>query len=205
LPPHPDALVDDTGDWVDIGPDDVLWKVHFTTGHHVVPWNRLRYWGPSRAGRFDPHAGSDLEPAVQDVGVSYTSAHVPSALAEVFQNRRTINTTEGAPYMTGWFPTRPLRVLDLTGTWPIRNGASHVINTGRTDFTRAWARAIYERWPAVDGVMHASKMTGRPCVCLWTAAADSFPVAPSFARALADPSIRSLMVKSSDEVGFRLH
>jgi hypothetical protein len=41
-------------------------------------------------------------------------------------------------------------------------------------------------------------------MCLWTAAADSFPARPSFSHALAAPLLRGLLQTVVDEVGYRL-
>lgn len=84
--------------------------------------------GPGRRMRFDPHLPP---PRVQDRGVCYTAFDLPTAIAEVFQETRAVNLRRGAPWLTAWLPSRPLRLLDLTGLWPLRNGASHAINTGR--------------------------------------------------------------------------
>ena len=46
----------------------------------------------------------------------------------------------GAPAVTAFRFRRPVRALDLTGGWPLRAGASHVINTGRETATRACSR-----------------------------------------------------------------
>ena len=101
--------------------DTVLWRVHRTSGEHVVPWDQLRYWGPASTMRFDPQ---EPPPHVQSRGVSYAALSVPTALAEVFQRTRVINIRRCMPYLTDWSPARPLTLLQLAGTWPIRAGAS---------------------------------------------------------------------------------
>ena len=77
--------------------------------------------------RFEPPAHEQARE------VSYAALAIPTALAEVFQHRRVINTRRDAPYLTGWHPARTLTLLDLAGPWPLAAGASHVINTGRRD------------------------------------------------------------------------
>lgn len=178
----------------------MLWRAHRTAGPNVVAWDQLRYWGPS-AARFDPH---EPPPSAQDIGVSYAALNVATSLAEVFQDRRVINTVRHSPYLTAWQPRRSLRLLDLTGTWPVRNGASHALNTGRHDLCRAWARAIYKKWGSADGLFYSSATTGQPSVVLWTAAKESFPKAPSFSRALSDPAVRPFLQAATDEIGYRL-
>ena len=160
-----------------IGSGVVLWRVHFTGTEHAVAWNRLRRHGPVETCRFDPHpAGA---PTTGAEGVAYTALDVTTALAEVFQQpARIINSRRNAPQLTGFNPTRELTLLDLTGDWPLHAGASHVINTGRRDRCRAWARAFRAAWPHVDGLCHVSSMTGLRCVTLFRPAADALPGAP---------------------------
>jgi hypothetical protein len=181
--------------------DTVLWRVHRTAGGHVVGWDQLRYWGPSTAMRFDPH---EPPPRVQDRGVSYTALSVPTALAEVFQQRRVINTHRGAPYLTGWIPSRTLMLLDLTGRWPIYAGASHVLNTGRRDICRSWARAIHTKWPELDGLRHHSAMTGGDAVTLFTVAADSFPTRPTLSLPLDHPGLRAHILDAATQISYRI-
>ncbi|MGO9100104.1 MAG: RES domain-containing protein, partial [Mycobacterium sp.] len=43
---EPDDIADYTG---------TLWRVHRTEGEHVLPWNKLRTYGPLPSMRWDPH------------------------------------------------------------------------------------------------------------------------------------------------------
>lgn len=181
--------------------ESVLWRVHRTSGDHVVPWNQLRHWGPSPTMRFDPH---EPPPRMQVRGVSSTALTVPTALAEVFQQRRVINTRRGAPYLTAWAPACALTLLDLTGIWPIQAGASHVINTGRRDHCRAWARTIHTAWPALDGLWHHSSMTGGEAVTLFTHAGDSFPARPMLSLPLDHPGLRAHLLDAATALGYRV-
>jgi hypothetical protein len=70
----------------------------------------------------------------------YLAADLASALAEVYQDSRIMNPTTNHAYLTGFAPTRGLRLLDLTGNWPLRIGTSHTVNAGRKDLTWTWAR-----------------------------------------------------------------
>ncbi len=198
LPPAPEALEREDGDLVALASHTVLWRAHRCAGEHVVPWHQLRYWGPTGA-RFDPQPPP---PGPSERGVGYTALDVATCLAEVFQQTRVIDTSRGAPYLTAWRPTRPLHLLDLTGGWPIRNGASHVMNTGPHELCRAWARAVVTRWPELDGLWHVSAMTGRPEVTLFTAAAATFPHRPLFSRPLADPGTRGWIAAAADLIGY---
>jgi hypothetical protein len=200
LPPAPETLAWEEGDLFALTRHTVLWRLHRCAGENVVPWNELRFWGPSHA-RFDPQ---ELPPGPSDRGVSYSSIDIATCLAEVFQDRRTVNTSRGSPYLTAWRPTRIMHLLDLSGTWPIRNGASHLLNTGPYDLCRGWARAIYRRWPDLDGLWHLSAMTGRPEVTMFTAARDTFPARPLFSRPLDDPGTRGWIVAAADEIGYEV-
>lgn len=201
LPPPTEQLRYQPQHRHELDAETVLWRVHRTSGEHVVPWNRLRYWGPSATMRFDPH---EPPSRTQDRGVSYTALTVPTALAEVFQQTRVLNSRRGAPYLTAWSPTRALRLLDLTGTWPIQAGASHVINTGRRDYCRAWARAIHTAWPELDGLWHHSAMTGGDAVTLFTHAGDSFPARPMLSLPLDHPGLRGHVLAAAAQLNNRL-
>lgn len=188
-------------DWAETAEGTVLWRIVRTSGPNVVAWDRLRTWGPS-AARFDPHP---LPPGEHPgVGVAYSATDLATALAEVFQDRRVVNTNRHRPYLVAWGPTRSLRLLDLRGTWPVRNGASHAITSGRHDLCRQWARAIFARWPGADGLLSASAMTGRDVVVLWTPAGDSFPSRPLLSLPLSHPGLRSFLRAASDQIGFDL-
>lgn len=193
FPPEHDRMLDTA---------TVLWRVHRTSGEHVVvPWNRLRYWGPGATMRFDPH---EPPPHAQSRGVSYAALSVPTALAEVFQRTRVINTRRGAPYLTAWSPARPLTLLDLTGAWPIQAGASYAINTGRRDYCRAWARAIHSMRPDLDGLWQHSAMTGADAVTLFTHSADSFPDRPLLSLPLNHPGLRGHLLAATTEIAYRV-
>jgi hypothetical protein len=200
LPPAPEALTWEEGDLSALPRHTVLWRLHRCAGENVVPWNELRFWGPSHA-RFDPQ---EPPPGPSDRGVSYVSADIATCLAEVFQDRRTVNTSRGSPYLTAWRPTRIMHLLDFTSTWPIRNGASHLLNTGPHDVCRAWARVIYTRWPDLDGLWHVSAMTGRPEVTMFTAARDAFPARPLFSRPLDDPGTLGWIAAAAEEIGYEV-
>lgn len=201
LPPEPDELRFPPEHLRSVGADVVLWRVHRTSGEHVVAWNQLRYWGPGATTRFDPQ---EPPARLQNRGVSYAALTVPTALAEVFQRTRVINARRGSPYLTGWTPARTLSLLDLTGTWPVQVGASHVLNTGRRDHCRAWAAAIYTARPDLDGLWHTSSMTGGHAVTLFTHAADSFPDRPALSLPLDHPGLRALLFNAAEQIGYRV-
>jgi hypothetical protein len=179
----------------------VLWRVHATVGDHVLAWNELRYWGPATTMRFDPHLPP---PRLQDRGVLYAGSAIPDVLAEVYQQTRVVDRGAEGGYLAAWCPTRQLRLLDLTGSWPVRAGASYTINTGRKDHCRLWAQAIHTERPDLDGLWHHSSMTGGTLITLFTHAADSFPERPGFDMPLAHPGLRLPLLDACRSIGYRL-
>lgn len=181
--------------------DTVLWRLHRTSGEHVTAWNRLRYWGPASTMRFDPH---EPPTSLQGRGVTYAALSVPTVLAEVFQQTRVINLRRGAPYLTAWSPAREPALLDLTGTWPIRAGASYALNTHRRDHCRAWARAVHTARPDFDGLWHHSSMTGAETVTLFTHASNTFPDRPRLSLPLDHPGMRGHLLAAAADIAYRI-
>lgn len=196
-------LLASAGDLHTVSAAQALWRVHDTASVHAVPWNKLRHYGPVLSCRWDPHPDPPGEHP--DVGVTYLAADVPTALAERFQqHRRVINTRRGVPYLTGFRLARPVTLLNLTDTWPLRAGASHVLNTGRRDITREWARKIVNDYPHLDGLWSTSSMSGRPCVTLFTPAADALPAAPLFSEPLTHPGLATYLAEAAVSIGYRV-
>jgi hypothetical protein len=189
---EPDDSVEYTG---------TLWRVHRTEGEHVLAWNKLRTYGPLPSMRWDPHPGP--QPSSGD-GVLCAAVDVATSLAEVYQTTRVIDTRAGAPNLTAWQPHRRLRLLDLSGTWLLRNTASAALLAAPRSICRRWARAIYTTWPELDGLYVPSTMTGRPNIVLWNAAADSIPAMPSFSRPLTHPLVWSIAQAGAAEIGYRI-
>jgi hypothetical protein len=179
-----------------------LWRVHRTEGEHVLPWNKLRTYGPLPTMRWDPHPGP--QPISAAECVLYAAADVATSLAEVYQTTRVIDTRAGAPTLAAWQPQRRLRLLDLSGTWLLRNTASAALLAAPRSICRRWARAIYTIWPELDGLYVPSTMTGRPNIVLWNAAADSIPTMPSFSRPLTHPLVWSIAQAAAAEIGYHI-
>ena len=185
-----------------VGCPETLWRVHRGEGPHVLPWNGFRTFGPLPTMRWDPHPGD--EPAPSTVGVLYCAGDIATCLAEVFQLTRSVDSHSGAPVLSAWQPLRPLRLLDLTETWPVRNGASATLLTAPRSVCRRWARAIRCIWPDLDGLRVRSTLTGRDAVVLWQPAVDSMPELPLFSRPLAAPLVWSMARISAREIGYQM-
>jgi hypothetical protein len=202
-PPEPARLraLGVTDAVVAVAPHTVLWRVLPTNGPHVVAWNELRRFGPVVGGRFDPH---EPPPHDQQEGVQYLAVDLPTALAEHFQATRVVDRRRRAPAVVAWRPTRTLELVDLTGSWPLRVGASHVINTGPRARCQQWARSIRSAFPRLDGLWSTSSMTGRPCVTLFHPARTAFPADPELSQLLAHPGLTPWLAAACREVGYHL-
>jgi hypothetical protein len=193
---------------VEIEPDEkvvptgtTFFRVYFRGSPYPTTWRAFRHFGPTDA-RFDHHV---RPPRAQERGVLYLATHPRTALAEVFQRRRTINARRGNPWLVGLETVDHLKLLDLTGLWPTRAGASMALSTGPRARTRPWARAAYEAYPDVHGLWYGSSMDSmRGCAALFERAEHALPPAPAFHRALADTALRALLERWAGELNYRL-
>ncbi|RLV56093.1 RES domain-containing protein [Aeromicrobium phragmitis] len=178
---------------------DVLWRIHATGGEHPSAWNALRNWGPLVTARFDPWSPP---PTKHDDAVGYFGWDWATCLAEVFQTTRSIHVEPGrGVLLTGFQPQRSLSLLDLRGEYPVRVGASHLINSGPRHRCRAWAQALRQAHPNLDGMVYTG-IAGRSCVVLYTA--EVFPTSPTFSRQLHDPAIAAHVADAAHQIGYRL-
>ena len=160
----------------------VLWRLYFRGGNHPTLWDSFRAHGPVR-GRFD----HQLPPAhAQLRKILYSAEHGPTCLAEVFQDTRLIDREAREPWLVAFEIQREAPLLDLTGSWPTRAGASMAIGTGPRPRAQRWSRAIYEAYPDLDGLYYLPRCTG--AITRW----------PSYERAVGGcPPGRSSIVRSS--------
>jgi hypothetical protein len=178
-----------------------LFRIYFAGGSHPGGWNGFRYFGPTNA-RFDHH---DPPRRVQTKGIFYAARDPVTCLAEVFQATRVIDRAGNAPWLVGFEITRDVVLLDLTGTWPTRAGASMAINSGPRPKARAWSRAIYAAYPRVEGLFYGSSMhANRPSYALYERALSALPSAPMFHRALSDPSLLRRLNAAATALGYGL-
>ena len=137
--------------------------------------------------RFDHHQSP---PGLQVRGVVYGALAVPTCFAEVYQGTRTIERSRNQPWLVGFSLTRDLRLLDLTGNWPTRAGASMAIATGRRDRARRWTLRIYEDYSAIEGLLYGSSMdANQPAIALYERARNALPRRPLFHRSVADRAL----------------
>lgn len=178
-----------------------LFRIYRAAGPHPAAWNGMRHFGPTPV-RFDHH---DPPPRVQAKGILYAAADVVTCLAEVFQATRVIDRTADLPWLVAFDLVRVVPVLDLTGAWPTRAGASMAINSGPRPRARSWSHAFHAAYPAVEGLLYCSSMhANRPSVALYERAAGALPAAPAFHRALADPALLPRLNAAATRLGYGL-
>ena len=183
-------------------PTDVLWRVHRTTGSHVLPWNGLRTFGPIL--RFDHHPRPrDEHP---DYGIWYGASSPRGALAEAFQSARVIDRHYGDPYLTGVRCLRPLRLLDVSGidggAWATRVGGNHALDSAAHGRTQHWARSIHRAHADLDGLMYRGRFAGSVCIALVERVEDAFPVRPELSLPLTHPALAGPIDTAGRQLGY---
>jgi hypothetical protein len=196
------------GDLEKVSPDlrslpagTVLWRLYLRGGRHPTFWNTFRAFGPTRS-RFDHQVPP---PKLQVRRILYAAEEGPTCLAEVFQDTRVIDRAAHDPWLVGFELAEALELLDLTGSWPTRAGASMAVSSGPRPRAQRWSRVIYEAYPAVQGLYYPSSMHGnRPSVALWERAASAVPSIPIFHRPLVDPALLPVLSRVAKDLGYGL-
>jgi hypothetical protein len=201
MPPAPAALARIGAETIALAAGTPVFRVYFAAGPHPDAWNSFRHYGPLR-GRFDHHLPP---PHLQERGVVYLARHPRTCLAEAFQTTRRIDVFTGQPTLVGFRVVRNLLLLDLTGLWPTRAGASMAISSGPRPRAQRWAQAVYEAFPDMDGVLYGSSMAGNaPCLALFERAADALPRNPDLHRPLSDPTLEPLLLRAAGALGYEM-
>jgi hypothetical protein len=186
-------------DIASIAAGSLLWRIYFRGGSHPTRWDELRHFGPTDA-RFDHH---ERPARVQSRGILYSANEGPTCIAEVFQATRVIDRRDRDPWLVGFRITRALRLLDMTGAWVTRAGASMAIHSGPRARARRWSAAIYAAFPLIDGIAYCSSMDGnRIAIALYERAADVLPATPAVHRALLDPVLAPFIAKAASRFGY---
>jgi hypothetical protein len=184
-----------------------LARVYFTGGDHPTRWNEFRHYGPTGA-RFDHHLPDARgQPVSQARSVLYCATAADTCFAEVFQDTRRINRTRRGPWLAIFALQRDLALLDLTGAFATRVGASMAINSGHRGRARAWAKVFYEAYATLEGIWYPSSMNGnQPAIALTDRAErlDCLPAHPELNRALADDALLDVLKHSAHGLGYGL-
>jgi hypothetical protein len=180
----------------------VLWRVYFRAGAHPSRWNGFRSFGPTGA-RFDHHPPPPKRHRTR--AILYASDSGPTSLVEVFQQTRVIDRFADTPAVTAFRLKRDLRLLDLTGAWPTRAGASMAINSGSRARARTWSRAIYAAYPDIAGLRYASSMNAnQPAFALYERARTAAPAAAVLDLALDTPALAAPLAAAAVRFGYAL-
>lgn len=182
-----------------------LARIGFAGGDHPTRWNQFRHWGPTQS-RFD-HQTRDRHgrPQLQQRGVYYCAAAAQTCIAEVYQATRVVDVLRHQPYLAVWALAVDLMLLDLTGAFVTRMGASTAIHSGPRVRAQEWAAALYSAYDSVDGFAYCSSMNGNAVAYVLNERAlrkRPFPRTPDFHRTLADPLIADLIDAAADTVGY---
>lgn len=184
-----------------------LARVYYTRSHHFQSWDQFRYFGPLNS-RWDHHIPNvDGSPITQARGVYYAACDARTCLAEVFQVTRRIDRVFQAPWLVVFETGAQLTLLDLTGEFATRMGASMAIHSGSRGRARAWARDLYEAYPEAQGILYAASMHGgRAAFALNERALQRrlFPAHPLFHRALADDALLDTLKHAASDLGYAL-
>lgn len=201
--PPPSLPAGPTGHTVVEGGERV-WRVYRAGGRHPVSWDTFRTYGPIASGRFDHH----LLPASDqpDRGILYGALHsAAAAIAEAFQDARTIDRTHEDPWLVGFELESDLVVLDLAGSWPTKAGASQAIATGRRDVAQAWSRSIYAAYRDINGLIYPSAMAGRAMnVAIYERGAATLPTRPVLNVPLSHPGLTRPINRIAATYGYDL-
>ena len=200
-PPHRAELRRVGPQWRELPAGTLLVRIYGRGGAQPVDWNTFRFYGPLD-GRFDHH---EPPPSLQSRGILYAATHAVTCIAERFQAARTIDPFTGEPWLVAFRLRRPVRLLDLTGTWPTRAGASMAINSAQRPRARRWSQAIYAAYPQAEGLWYASSMYGNvPAAALYERAQSALPRLPEANRALADPVLQISLENAALELNYSL-
>ena len=169
-----------------------------------MSWNTFRTYGPVANGRFDHHL---LPPGDQPGrGILYGALRdAAAAIAEAFQDTRTIDRMHEDPWLVAFALRADLAVLDLAGSWPTRAGASQAIATGRRDIAQAWSRSIYAAYPEIDGLVYPSAMVGGATnVAIYERGTPTLPGRPGLNIPLSHPGLARSISRIADTYGYDL-
>jgi hypothetical protein len=179
-----------------------FWRVYFRGGAHPGRWNAFRSFGPLGA-RFDHHPLPRRRHRTRSI--LYASDSGPTSLAEVFQDTRVIDRFADKPALAAFRIVRDLQLLDLTGAWPTRAGASMAIHSGARGIARRWSRAIYAAYPQAEGLRYASSMhANQPAFALYERARSALPPSALLDLPLSAPGLTAPLAAAAIRFGYAL-
>jgi RES domain len=144
---------------------------------------------------------------MQARGIYYAALDAKTCLAEAFQATRRIDRVFQAPRLVVFETLSRLKLLDLTGDFATRMGASMAIHSGSRGRARGWARNLYDAYPEIQGILYAASMHGgQHAIALNERALKEplFPAHPLFHRALADDVMVDSLKHAARALGYAL-
>lgn len=160
-------------------------------------WNEFRSGGQP-ASRFDHRI---WPPPVPPDGrrILYAAKDVHTPFAECFQATRNIDRVTDDPWLVGFELDRDVTLLDLTGAWPTRAGASLALSTGPHSRARRWSQRIWDDYPNIEGLYYPSSMHGANyvSVALYERAETAMPASPLSNHALGDPALSGIVATAA--------
>jgi hypothetical protein len=185
-------------------PATLVWRVYRSAGAHPCRWNDLRHFGPVPS-RFDHHLeGPDGEPCEQERGVLYAAPDFLTCVAETFQAGRHVDAGTDGLRVATFHVGEPVPLLDLTGRFATLAGCHQGIHSSPLRRrTRALARAFYDTWPDVQGLLFRSKMAvNLPAYVLSERAAHALPRSPLVDLPLTDLRLATALRWIARELGY---
>ena len=174
-------------------------RIYARGGRHPTAWHDFRFDGPLASARFDPHTGGERR------GALYGSRDLTTCVAEIFQGSRVVDRFADDRCLAAFRVTRSVRLLDLTGDWPTRAGASQAIASGPRLRAQACARTIYDAHPNVEGLWYLSSMHGgHPALVLFERAEDALPSDPDLDVPLSHPGLLPDLMRAAGSLGYLL-
>jgi hypothetical protein len=187
-------------------------RIWFPGSKYASGFANFRDFGPTES-RFDHHlpdsAGrptSGPRAILYGIDAAADPHTFTSALAEVFQDTRTIDLTTGEPRLSIFQTTRDLSLLDLTGHWTTRAGASASLSSGPRAVTKEWSRDFYSAYPSLGGLRYRSAMSGGSSLslALYERSQSAMPSTPLLDRSLEHSSLRLSLVRAATLLGYNI-
>jgi hypothetical protein len=190
-----------------LGAGTTLARIYYSRGEHPQVWNQFPYFGPLNS-RWDHQLSNEAGgPRAQSRGIYYAASDAKTCLAEAFQATRRIDRVFQAPRLVVFETLARLKLLDLTGDFATRMGASMAIHSGSRGRARGWARDLYDAYPEIQGILYAASMHGgQHAIALNERALKDplFPAHPLFHRALSDDVMVDALKHAARDFGYAL-
>jgi len=111
------------------------------------------------------------------------------------------------PWLVAFETQATLKLLDLSGDFATRMGASMAIHTGSRGRARGWARDLYDAYPEVQGILYTASMAGGAPAMAFNERAlkvPFFPAHPLFHRSLSDDVLFDPLKHAAKALGYAL-